>query len=85
VAVQLVVATDGAEALALGMAIEGATPGSIVVNRTPSSPIFSSVLALHFSRDVEDTTGGVRSFGALGTRAGIESEPKPRHRVLILR
>jgi hypothetical protein len=39
-------------------AVEGLTPGSIVVNPTPSSPLFSSVLALHFGRDEENTTGG---------------------------
>ena len=39
-------------------AVKGLTPGSIVVNPAPSSPIFSSVLALHFSRTVENTTGG---------------------------
>jgi len=38
-------------------AIAGETPGSIIENPTPSSPIFSSVLALHFSRELENTAG----------------------------
>lgn len=39
-------------------AVKGPTPGSIIVNPAPSSPLFSSVLALHLSRNVENTTGG---------------------------
>jgi hypothetical protein len=39
-------------------AVAGTIPGSIVANPAPSSPIFSSVLALHFSSNVEDTTAG---------------------------
>jgi hypothetical protein len=38
-------------------AIAGDTPGSIIENPTPSSPIFSSVLALHFSRELQNTAG----------------------------
>ena len=33
-------------------------PGSIVANPTPSSPLFSSVLAFHFSSSVERSTAG---------------------------
>jgi hypothetical protein len=36
----------------------GPLPGTIVLNPTPSSPIFASVLALHFSSNVEVTTEG---------------------------
>jgi hypothetical protein len=39
-------------------AVAGPLPGSIVVNPAPSSPLFSSVLALHFSNNVENTTAG---------------------------
>ena len=39
-------------------AVAGTEPGSIVVNPVPSSPLFSSVLALHFGRNVENTAGG---------------------------
>jgi hypothetical protein len=39
-------------------AIQGETPGSIVVNPAPYSRLFSSVWALRFSRNVENTTGG---------------------------
>ena len=38
-------------------AIAGETAGSIIENRSPSSPIFSSVLALHFSRELGNTAG----------------------------
>jgi hypothetical protein len=39
-------------------AVAGALPGSIVANPAPSSPLFSSVLALHFSSSVESFTSG---------------------------
>lgn len=38
--------------------MQGQLPFSIVENPAPSSPLFSSVLALHFSSDVEKTTAG---------------------------
>ena len=40
------------------VALSGGLPGSDLPNPNPSSPLFSSVLALHMSRDVENTTGG---------------------------
>ncbi|HSR69023.1 MAG TPA: ScyD/ScyE family protein [Acidobacteriota bacterium] len=47
--------------LAIGngdVTVAGAVPGTDVPNPIPSSPIFSSVLALHFSNYVEDSTAG---------------------------
>ena len=38
--------------------IAGAIPGTELPNPNPSSPILSSVLAIHFSADVEKTTQG---------------------------
>ena len=38
--------------------LAGPIPGTEVPNPTPSSPILSSVLALHFSGEVEKTTAG---------------------------
>lgn len=38
--------------------IAGPFPGAAVGNPNPSSPIFSSVLALHFSANTEQTTSG---------------------------
>src|SRR5947209_2608640 len=38
-------------------AIAGETLGSIIENPAPSSPMFSSVLALHFSRELGNTAG----------------------------
>ena len=37
---------------------QGPVPGSALPNSNPSSPIFSSVLAVHFSANVEKTTTG---------------------------
>jgi hypothetical protein len=38
--------------------IAGPFPGAAVGNPTPSSPIFSSILAIHFSSSTEQTTSG---------------------------
>jgi hypothetical protein len=38
--------------------LAGPIPGTEVPNPSPSSPIFSSVMALHFSAEVEKTTSG---------------------------
>jgi hypothetical protein len=43
--------------------LAGSVPGTDVPNPQPSSPIFSSVLALHFSAHVERTTGGFSLTG----------------------
>ena len=43
--------------------LNGSLPGSFVPNPNPSSPLFSSVLAIHFSGNVEmNTAGYVLSF-----------------------
>lgn len=39
--------------------LAGPVPGTEAANPTPASPIFSSVLAVHFSAAMEDTTAGV--------------------------
>jgi hypothetical protein len=39
------------------VSLPGPIPGSDLPNPAPSSPLFSSVLAMHFSSDVENTTG----------------------------
>ena len=39
--------------------LPGPAPGTAVANPNPSSPIFSSVLAIHFSADVERRTDGL--------------------------
>src|SRR5256885_2288059 len=39
--------------------LAGPVPGTEMANPTPASPIFSSVLAVHFSAAMEDTTTGV--------------------------
>ncbi len=46
-------------AIGIGDSIQaGPFPGAAVGNPAPSSPIFSSVLAIHFSANVEKTTDG---------------------------
>jgi len=46
-------------AMGIGDGIQaGPFPGAAIGNATPSSPIFSSVLAIHFSASVEKTTNG---------------------------
>lgn len=40
--------------------LRGPVPGTERANPAPASPIFSSVLAVHFSAAMEDTTTGVR-------------------------
>ena len=45
-------------AIGLGDAVINGVPGTQVPNPHPSSPIFSSVLAVHFSANVEMTTTG---------------------------
>jgi hypothetical protein len=47
-------------AIGIGDAIQAVAPGSPVriANPNPASPIFSSVLAVHFSADIERTTEG---------------------------
>ena len=40
--------------------LAGPVPGTERANPAPSSPIFSSVLAVHFSAGMEDTTTGVK-------------------------
>ena len=46
-------------AIGIGDGIQaGPFPGAAVGNPSPSSPIFSSVLAIHFSASVESTTDG---------------------------
>jgi hypothetical protein len=39
--------------------LPGPSPGTAVANPSPSSPIFSSVLAIHFSANVEKQTDGL--------------------------
>ena len=39
--------------------LRGPVPGTEMANPTPASPIFSSVLAVHFSAAMEETTTGV--------------------------
>lgn len=39
--------------------VPGPVPGTEMANPTPASPIFSSVLAVHFSAAMEETTTGV--------------------------
>ena len=41
-----------------GAAVAGTSPGSIVANPAPDSPIFSSVLAVHLSSREEDLATG---------------------------
>ncbi|MBA3255497.1 MAG: ScyD/ScyE family protein [Pyrinomonadaceae bacterium] len=49
--------------IGIGNSIVGAGPGVAFENPNPSSPIFSSVLAIHFSASVEkNTTGFALSF-----------------------
>ncbi len=49
-------------AVGVGDAVQaGPTPGTTLPNPHPSSPLFSSVLALHFSAGVEKATGASRS------------------------
>lgn len=38
--------------------LAGPVPGTALPNRNPSSPIFGSVLAIHFSANVEESTAG---------------------------
>ena len=46
-------------AMGIGDGIQaGPFPGTAIGNATPSSPIYSSVLAIHFSASVEKTTDG---------------------------
>jgi hypothetical protein len=45
-------------AIGIGDSILGAGPGVAVANPAPSSPIYSSILALHFSANVEQNTTG---------------------------
>lgn len=45
-------------AIGIGDSIFGAGPGVAFANPSPSSPIFSSILALHFSANVEKNTTG---------------------------
>jgi len=46
-------------AIGIGDAVlAGPVPGTNLANPSPSSPIFSSVLAIHFSANVEKTTAG---------------------------
>ncbi|MEO6569630.1 MAG: ScyD/ScyE family protein [Opitutaceae bacterium] len=40
--------------------VNGPAPGTAIPNPHPSSPLFSSVLAVHFSANVENTTSGFR-------------------------
>jgi hypothetical protein len=48
-------------AIGIGDAVlAGPVPGTNLANPSPSSPIFSSVLAIHFSANVEKTTAGFR-------------------------
>lgn len=44
--------------------VNGAAPGIVVANANPSSPLYSSVLAIHFSANVEMTTSGFTLSGA---------------------
>ncbi len=65
-------------AVGVGDAVQaGPTPGTTLPNPHPSSPLFSSVLALHFSAGVEKATGGV-------TLTAADQQQMANHQRVIL-